>query len=174
MIDFDAMDKDELRRYLDFIMWHYRVVDSFWYIYLEEEYGAPTADHFNERVWDKCGQLGARQIVKRFNIEERGLKGFAKAIRYFPWAIMVGYHIEERPDEVIITVPECPTQRARLNRGLGEYACGEMHRLEFVAFIKELDPSIEVECVHAPPDPHPPERFCKWRFTVGDGSTGSE
>jgi hypothetical protein len=162
----DDMDGIQLRKYVDFLLWHYRVVDAFWYIQLEKELGADTADKFNEKVWGKAGALGARDILKRFEIRGKGLKAFVEALRYFPWTILVGYEIVESPDEVIVSVPDCPVQTARISRGLGEYNCREMHRSEFEGFAREVDPAIIVKCEHAPPDPHPADRFCRWRFTV--------
>jgi len=163
---FKKMDSDQLLSYLEFLLKSYRVVDSFWFIAVEEKFGRPAAEKLNEIVWERVGPLAIRDLKERFDIREKGLDGLIKVLKLFPWTNIGEHQLEKRENEIILSVPRCPPQVARLKRGLGEYDCKEMHRKEFVQAAKEIDPLIRVDCDFAPPDAHPDDLFCRWRFVL--------
>ncbi len=160
------MDSEELRKYLAFLLWHYRVVDGFWFLYMSEDHSLAAAERLNERVWARVSGLAARDLMSRFAITEKGLGGLLKVLRLYPWTLLLEYQIEEFPDEIVLSVPCCATQEARRTRGLPEYECREMHRREFEAIAAQVDPEIQVHCDFAPTGERPAGFDCRWRFTT--------
>ena len=165
-MDFAKWTKEDLVRYLEFLIHNYRVMDAFWFLNIEDAHDLNEACRINELVWGKVAQLGARDLKKRFNLQGKGLKGFVRAMQLWPWSMLVDYRYLEKPDEVLVEIESCPPQLGRLKHNLGEYPCKAMHMAEFVKFAREIDPRIQVECLFAPPDEHPPDLFCRWRFTL--------
>ena len=161
---------EELRQYLEFLLWHHRVVDAFWFIYAAEEINQEAAEHLKARVWARAGSMAAHELRQRFKLERGGLEGFLDALTFYPWSLTTGYRIERKENELLLSVQSCPNQEARVRHGLGESHCKRMHRAEFEGFAAAIDPRICVECLFAPPDHHPPGMFCQWRFTLKPGT----
>ena len=156
-------ERDE---YVDFLLRQYRLCDAYWFLEVEKKFGLSAAVELNENVWQTIGGKAAREIKRRFKIEKRGLDGFVEALNLFPWTKITGYVIKKEGDKVVLTVPDCPPQSARIKMGVGEFPCKKMHIGDFTAFAKEIDENIEVKCVYAPPDEHPKDCFCRWEFTL--------
>jgi hypothetical protein len=163
---FENMPQNELKKYIEFLLHNYRVVDAFWFLNVAERFDQPTAEQINEQVWAKVGGLAAKDLIAAFDIKETGLKGLSKALKLFPWAILFSYEFEEADNQLIISVQHCATQEARKKHGLKEFVCKEMHRREFQGFARQVDERIKLDCLFAPPDPRPANMYCKWRFYI--------
>jgi hypothetical protein len=163
---FKGMDREELLKYLEFLLRNYRLVDAFWFLKVEEAYGRRNAEELNEEVWGIVGSMTLKDLKKYFKIEEKGLEGLEKALRLNPWTNIGDHRITRKDGEILLTAPRCPPQVSRLKRGLGEYDCKLMHQKMFMSTAKEIDYRIKVKCDFAPPDPHPEGVFCRWRFSI--------
>jgi len=159
---------EEMQPYIEFMVNLLRRTDGFWFLGVEHNCGYDTAIKINEEVWHRMGKMMAEEIMEKFSIEEKGLKALAKVLRYSPWSMISGFEIEEKNEEVVVSVPHCSSQEARLKKGVGEYACKDMHLGELENIVEIVDKNIRIECVFAPPDPHPKELFCKWCFTMNN------
>jgi hypothetical protein len=159
---------DEKDEFIDYMLRQYRLVDAFWFLAVEDKFGLDHAVELNEKVWRELAGKTAREIKRRFKIDRKGLEGLILALNYFPWSVIIDYKIERKDNKLIIKVPNCPPQKARVEGDRGEFPCKEMHYFEFKNFAKEIDEKIEVRCVFAPPDEHPEDLWCQWEFWIED------
>ncbi|MDD4732193.1 MAG: DUF6125 family protein [Desulfovibrio sp.] len=172
----ENMDRAQVREYVSSLLWQLRLCDGFWFLNVEKRHGRAEAETINGLVWDKVGDLAARDIVERFGPFEDSPCGFWKAYEYVPWIPTVDYAVEEdAPDArgrvrgITLTVRRCPAQAGRKKHGLEPYTCREMHETEFSRFAARVAPSVRVHCVTAPPDPSPGDYDCRWRFVLPEG-----
>jgi hypothetical protein len=57
-------------------------------------------------------------------------------------------------------------QSARKRRGLPDFPCKKVGLVEYSTFATEIDPRIKTECIVCPPDDHPDEYYCGWKFWI--------
>jgi hypothetical protein len=97
--------------------------------------------------------------------ENPGLDGLKKALDYRLYATINKQSIvDEKPGSFIFRMNECRVQVARKRKGLDDYPCKSGGLIEYTSFAETIDPRIKTECIACPPDPHPEDYFCAWKF----------
>jgi len=76
--------------------------------------------------------------------------------------------VVEEGDAVILYMNQCRVQEARKRKGLADYPCKSAGLVEYTYFARGIDARIHTECLGCPPDQHPDEWYCAWRFTLKD------
>jgi len=156
--------REDLIRYIDFLMWQYRLVDAFWFLITEKTFSLEVASKLNADVWGRIGTHMARDIKRRFKISGKGVDAVLEALSYNPWAFITNYGVERREGVAVISVTHCAPQEARRKHGKSEFLFKNMHVKFFMNFSKEIDDKVRVRCLFAPPDSHPKDLWCRWEF----------
>jgi len=163
--DVSQTTNKEMIKYIEYLLWQYRLVDAFWFLETEKTFNLKVAEKLDEHVWSTIGTYMARDIKQRFKISKKGIDAVVEALSYNPWATITKYVVKKEKDKTLLSVPICPPQIARQKHRKSEFLCKNMHLMFFVNFAKEIDEKVKVNCLFAPPDPHPTNVWCKWEFT---------
>jgi hypothetical protein len=162
------LPREKLIRLLDAVAANWLANDGVWFQAVEFDSGMNDAKRCNDTCWAHYSPFEARLISRFLNLPaEPGLDGLKRALNFRIYArINVQSFIDEGPDAFVFQMNECRVQTARKRKGLEDYACKSGGLVEYVSFARAIDPRIRTECVGCPPDAHPQQWYCAWRFSL--------
>ncbi|NVM52886.1 MAG: hypothetical protein HWN66_04225 [Candidatus Helarchaeota archaeon] len=142
--------------------------DGLWFQAVEKKYGIDTAVDCDATAWARFTVIEAQRIMKRHKIPRNGgILALVKALQYRLYAYLNVQEILEISDSrCVFRMNNCRVQAARQRKNLPDFPCKPVGLVEYANFAKTIDPRIETRCIACPPDPHPPEYFCAWEFTL--------
>jgi hypothetical protein len=159
---------EELQKLLEGVSVNWLANDGVWFQGVESRHDLPTAQECNNAAWNRFSPFEAGCITALHDVAgEDPLEVLAAALEKRLYANINVYKLE-RPDAktLILYMNDCRVQSARKRKGLEDYPCKSGGLVEYTTFATAIDPRIKTECIGCPPDPHPDEWFCAWRFTV--------
>ncbi len=144
--------------------------DGVWFQAVEFDSGMNDAKRCNDSCWGHFSPVEARLIKNFLGLDDNpGLEGLKKALSFRLYARIntQSFH-DDGPDAFIFQMNECRVQNARKRKGLDDYPCKSGGLVEYTSFARTVDSRIVTECIGCPPDEHPDEWFCAWRFSLKD------
>ncbi len=148
--------------------------DGIWFQAVEKKFGMMDAKRCNDTCWTRFSPFEAARIKSMLNLPERGgIPALKKALGHRMYAFINKQSMEDVDENcVIFRMNDCRVQAARKRKGLPDYPCKSAGLVEYPYFAKTIDPRIRTECIGCPPDDHPDEWFCAWKFTLEPDAKG--
>jgi len=142
--------------------------DGVWFQAVEFSSGMFDAKRCNDTCWTRFSPFEAWSIKRFLGLSEKpGLEGLKKALQFRMYAsVNVQSIIEESPNVIVFQMNDCRVQSARKRQGLDDYPCKSAGLVEYSTFASTIDSRIKTECIGCPPDDHPDDWYCAWRFTL--------
>ncbi|HPE56843.1 MAG TPA: DUF6125 family protein [Bacteroidales bacterium] len=144
--------------------------DGVWFQAVEFTRGMNDAKRCNDSCWGQFSPFEAWSIKRYLDLPEKaGLEGLKKALQFRLYAfINEQSFVEETANSFVFQMNQCRVQNARKRKGLADYPCKSGGLVEYTTFAEAIDSRIKTECMACPPDPHPQEYFCAWRFSISE------
>ena len=147
-------------------------VDGVWFQAVEARRGMNEAKRCNDSCWAWFSPFEAWSVKRFLGLGEApGLEGLRAALNNRLYAqINVQSFTDETENSFVFRMENCRVQAARSAKGLEDYPCKSGGLVEYGRFAQAIDSRIKTECIGCPPDAHPAEWFCAWKFTLEGGT----
>lgn len=144
------------------------VGDGVWFQTIEKAEGMNEAKRCNDSCWAHFSPFEAHSIRQLLGLPQNpGLEGLKKALGFRVYACINSQSIVDETDEsFVFQMNKCRVQDARKRKGLDDYPCKSAGLVEYSYFARAIDSRIQTECIGCPPDIHPPDWYCAWKFIL--------
>lgn len=165
-----TMEREGLLSLLDAISLNWLANDGVWFQAVEQRFGMDGAKRCNDTCWSRFSPYEALRIKKLLGLPALpGLEGLKRALGFRMYARINKQSIQDVDEKsFIFRMEECRVQVARKRRKLPDYPCKSAGMVEYPFFASALDSRIVTECVGCPPDEHPDEWYCAWKFSLSE------
>jgi hypothetical protein len=166
------MSRNELLSLIEINSKNWLAEDGVWFRTVEKRYGMADAKWCNDSCWSHFAPYEALRIKTMLGMPEfPGLEGLKKAMGFRMYAVLNTRSIEQIDQRsFIFRMNECRVQSTRKRKGLPDYPCKSAGIIEYPGFAAAIDSRIRTECIVCPPDEHPEDWYCAWKFTLEDWS----
>lgn len=144
------------------------VNDGVWFQAIERSGGMNEAKRCNDSCWAQFSPFEAHSIREFLGLSEKpGLEGLKRALGFRVYESINSQSItDETENSFVFQMNKCRVQDARKRKGLDDYPCKTGGLVEYSYFAKAIDSRIRTECIGCPPDDHPEEWYCAWKFIL--------
>lgn len=162
------MSKEELLKLTGTLGANWLANDGVWFQAVEGAYDMFEAKRCNDSCWTRFAPYEAWAIKEFLQLpKQAGLQGLRRALSFRLYgSVNIQSIHDDGPNSIVFQMNDCRVQSARNRRGLEDYPCKSAGLVEYREFAEAIDDRIRTECVGCPPDDHPKEWFCAWRFTL--------
>ena len=163
-----AMDPDDLHELKQRLAKCWLANDGIWFQAVEKRFSMNDAKRCNDSCWAQFSPVEGKSIKAFLGLGERpGLPGLQQALGFRLYEGINEQTTEVEPDgSLVFKMLVCRVQEARKRKKLDDYPCKSGGLVEYSRFASSIDPRIKTECIGCPPDPHPDEWYCAWRFSL--------
>jgi len=170
------MDRSELLGLLSDAAKNWLAHDGLWFQAAERRFGMETAMDLDAQAWERFTVIEANRIMRRLKMPPGGgIPALIQALGFRLYAHINEQEVTEVEERrCVFRMTRCRVQDARRRKGLPDFPCKPVGLVEYSGFAHAVDPRIRTRCLTCPPDPHPPDVWCAWEFTLDDEAGKNE
>lgn len=162
------LDLDTLKSLVETLSLNWLVNDGVWFQAIEFSHGMNDAKRLNDSCWSNFSPFEAKAIKRILALPDNpGLDGLKKALNARIYSNINTQSIKDEDEKsFVFQMNKCWVQERRKERKLDDYPCKSAGLVEYAYFAREIDKRIKTECIGCPPDKHPDNWYCAWRFYI--------